>query len=460
MLSHASSCRAEPNRLRPAVFTVLPAAFLMNLDRQVMVVLAPLIQIDFHLSLIAITTVLGVTAWAYGLSQIPGSAVVKRFGPERTIGACVLGWSASLLLIPFAIGPVTLALLRAVLGIAQAPDWLSSVMLLERSVPIRQRSRASAALLGASYLGALCCGPIITTVATRCGWRTCFLTFGLVGTTLGLVLLWVHRARQPKVFQPIFPSGPKSPSFLETAGLLRVQALALTYFFFSGAQSFVYALLPLYLATERLTSFKSLGLLSSTPFIALWIAVILGGFLSDGLFKRQSSLLSSRISLSCMAMVGCGACFAAGIAAKTTLSLMLLTCTGMALVGLGQVTFWTVVQDALPYMGAYGTAWIQMLGAAGLGFAPVVTSRVVAHSRSWHWIPLVFLCAGLCGAACLSTAEWLRLREAVPSREEREGPFRRNRLSLLTGFVAGTQQDPYAEVEDIRIPNGGLSGNR
>ena len=71
--------------------TVMPAAFLMNIDKQVIVILAPMIQKEFELDLVTITQILAVGAWRrdrrshFNRSDPSIRRAVKR-GPDHAIG--------------------------------------------------------------------------------------------------------------------------------------------------------------------------------------------------------------------------------------------------------------------------------------------------------------------------------------------------------------------------------------
>jgi MFS family permease len=105
-LSNAVSAEARKNdgaeRARVTlVAAILPAAFLIHVDRQAMVVRAPMIQKEFHLALPTIIQVLSVAIVSNEVCQISSARLVPRLGPALTIGIGVIGWSIAVASIAF-----------------------------------------------------------------------------------------------------------------------------------------------------------------------------------------------------------------------------------------------------------------------------------------------------------------------------------------------------------------------
>ena len=404
--------------------TLLPAAFLMRVDKQAMVLLAPTIQQEFDLDLQSMTAILAAATWSYAAFQVPGAWLASRLGPLIVIGLCSAVWSMVILTTPLATGPIGLASLRGLLGAAQAPDWLSSLMILERVLPLGARSRGSAALLAAEYLGALLSGPALAAIAAREGWRGCFHAIGAAGLIFGLGLTAYAFATR-RSFAGSDPCRPVGADVATGIARLRACALAATYLFFSGVQSFVYVMLPLYLSGARRVTLPETGWLDSAPFAALYAAVLVGGPLSDALLRRTGSVCLVRVVVGGAAMTGSGVCFALGISAEGTASLTVLVCAGMALVGFGQVALWSAVQDMLPIGGAHLAASVQMLGAAGAGLVPLLAARLVATTGDWGGVRLLLIALGVAAAVSLGLAKPHRSTDTVdpaPARSAGDAP--------------------------------------
>ena len=371
-----------------------------------MVVLAPMMQAEFQLDLVSITQVLSAMALCYAICQIPSAWLAARLGPALTIGLCVIAWSLAVFSTAFAVGPMSLLVLRVALGAAQAPDWVASIMLLKVGVPTRFRSRGAAALFGAGYLGKLLSGPIATQIAIRHGWRFPFLAFGAIGVIFGAIIaLAVKQSRH--TFTRALPS-QKVPTRMLFDGFKRPQVhlLAAAYFFFSGMQSFVVVMLPLYLRSQRHSSMADIGWLTTGPYLALYFALFTAGILSDAVYQKTGSLFAARVPLGIMALVGSGVCFAIGISMHQTSVLIGSLCGGMAFVGIGQVVLWAIIQDATTDTSGYLAAWIQVFVWLGLWLGPVMIAKLVeVNSGQWGSIRFALLALSAAAAACLFVAQ-------------------------------------------------------
>jgi MFS transporter, ACS family, glucarate transporter len=284
---------------------------------------------------------------------------------------------------------------------------------LEQEFPLERRARASAALLTASYVGGFVAGPIATAIALAYNWRSTFLVFGGCGILFAAVCFTaMNRMALPQQRNGSTPSLKRLTASLRNS---RVIALALLYLTFSGVQSFVYILLPVYLASERGTSMAALGWLASAPLFVLWIAVAASGYLSDGILHHTRSLFLARVPTGVAAMLGSSFCFATGIAAPSLSTMVVLTCLGMALVGLGQVIFWSMVQDASARDAGEVTAVVQVFGAIGVAVTPVLAAHLVQTFGGWLAVAYLLAAAGTAAAAMFWLAGRRMAADSLPS---------------------------------------------
>ncbi|USI74494.1 MFS transporter [Sphingomonas morindae] len=375
----------------------MPAAFLMQFDKHMMPIFAPQIRKDFSLSLVEVAHVLAAVTWTYALFQIPGAWMARRLSPIRTIGVCVVGWSFAVLLTPFALGAIGLLFMRALMGAFQAPDFVSSMMLLQREVPLRLRSRGSASLLAAAYLGAITSGPIAAEVAQLWGWRDCFRALGAFGMVFGALVYAYATFDQKRRRSICAVEMRRDGGLFRTISRRDVRSLAISYMLFLALQSFIFAMFPLYLSEVWRTDLVRIGWLSSIPLAALYLAVVFGGVISDMVLKRSGSLFISRVWVGGAAMVCSGLWFAIGMSAGTLIAMVTLMCVGMGFVGLGQVALWSTVQDFSEGSSGFVAASVQLLGGLGAGLGPVVMAHIVSYAGDWGHVRL-FLSALSVGA--------------------------------------------------------------
>jgi MFS family permease len=380
---------------------LMPLAFLMQIDKQAMVVLAPLIQRQYGFDLVTMTEIIAATVWSYAIFQFPGAWLAERVGPYKIIGLCCLLWSLIVIVSPLSSLVWMFFACRFAMGLAQAPDWTSSIMIIRRGFPLRQRARASALLLGGLYSGTLVAGPLSVAIASRWSWQACFYLYGAVGVALGLALiLFLPKPHAAAKAPHDEAAGPK-PAHVTARQLVaspQVYALGLSYFFLVGIQSAFFTLVPLYMTGDRKLSFAAMGWLSSAPFLTLYISVLASGFVADTIIRRTGSVWIARVPLGVAAMLGSVGAFAFALTIESIPLMVLVLCLGSFMVGMGQVSVWSSVQDVSPEGGGVVAAATQLFGHLALGAVPLTAAYVVRASGNWDDIGLLIAGLGIGGA--------------------------------------------------------------
>lgn len=380
---------------------LMPLAFLMQIDKQAMVVLAPLIQRQYGFDLVTMTEIIAATVWSYAIFQFPGAWLAQRVGAHKIIGLCCLLWSLIVIVSPLSSLVWMFFACRFAMGLAQAPDWTSSIMIIRRSFPLRQRARASALLLGGLYSGTLVAGPLSVAIAIRWSWQACFYLYGAVGVALGLVLiLFLRKPHEAGSAVQDEAAGPK-PAPVTARQLVtspQVYALGLSYFFLVGIQSAFFTLVPLYMTGDRKLSFAAMGWLSSAPFLTLYIAVLVAGIVADTLIRRTGSVWVARVPLGVAAMLGSVSAFALALMIESTSLMVLVLCLGSFMVGVGQVSVWSSVQDISPEGGGIIAAATQLFGHLALGAVPLTAAYLVRDSGNWDNVGHLIMALGIGGA--------------------------------------------------------------
>jgi MFS family permease len=121
--------------------------------------------------------------------------------------------------------------------------------------------------------------------------------------------------------------------------------MGLCYFFLVGIQSSFFTLVPLYMIGDRKMSFAAMGWLSSAPFLTLYLSVLASGVVADTIMRKTGSVWHARVPLGLLAMLGSVTAFAIGISLESIPLMMFFLCLGSFMVGMGQVSVWSSVQD-------------------------------------------------------------------------------------------------------------------
>ncbi|MFT8990954.1 MAG: MFS transporter [Gluconobacter albidus] len=377
---------------------LLPATFLMAIDKQAMVVMAPQIQNSLGCSLGQISNVISAYSFTYALCQIPAGWVCRQLGAARTYALACLFWSVALLSTAFATTIAELILCRALLGIGQAPDWTAALITVQQRFSSIHRSSVIAILLAALSLGAVVGAPLSVFLMTSLSWRLCFAIYGTAGILLfGILLAYSRKAAEPSVPQ-------NRASMTEPFPLSRLFSIGGAYFCLMGVEGFFLALFPLYLRNTFHLNMSHVAWYVSASYLVILLSKLLGGVASDMLLRAGFSQWRARVPLGIVGLGGGTAFLAVALMMSSGTAMLPLALIAAAFLGLGQISIWSCVQEFGGASTAQVSSWTQFLGNLSVAMVPLAMSWSVTLLGDW-WLAdgmLVFLgLAGVVALACV-----------------------------------------------------------
>ena len=376
------------------------------------------LQKEIHLSPVQIGYIFSAFGWSYVAGQIPGGALLDRYGSRAVYLWAIVLWSIFTALQAFATWlsfvPVMISLfmLRLALGFAECPSFPANARIVANWFPKSERGTASAIFNSSQYMSVAAFNPLMGWLAQYYGWQSVFFWMGVIGLA-GAVIFWAvvqspsrHKAISKREYAYIEeggalvnldrPAAAPQPIRWGILGQLLANRMllgiylaqycitALTYFYSTW--------FGLYLIQARHMSLVKAGVMSSGPAIAGFVGGVLGGVVSDYLLKRGMGLSPARktviiigLVISC-AILGCN---------YTDSQTMVMLFMSVAFFGKGVAALgWAVMSDAAPReaTGIAGSVFNLFGNAAGI-FTPIVIGYILqATNNSWD-LALVFLFA-------------------------------------------------------------------
>ena len=329
-------------------------------------------------------------AWyaGYAVLQLPSGWVADRLGSKPALVLFAVAWSAFTALAGLADGFVSLLLLWALMGAAQAGIFPCATKAIGATFPKTEQAFASGLLACCMAGGAALAQKVTGILFGPLTWQQVLAVYALPGLAWVLVFaLVVPRPDAPR--PPPAASRPRADWTLLVADWNMV-LLCLQQFQRAAATALFFTWFPRFLQETKGVSPAESGELAAWPLLAGILGALVGGSASDWLLRRTGRERASRCGLSVGAMV---------VAAGTSVGAYYAD-TAAEVVGLvSAAAFCAYVAGPAAYAAALsmgGTrvaivfATMNMAGNVGAGFFPFAVGQLVGATGDWNLTILLF----------------------------------------------------------------------
>jgi MFS family permease len=407
---------------RWSIALLIGGGALNYVDRATLSVANKLIQDELGIPVAKMGLLLSAFLWAYAFAQLPVGALIDKYGPRKTLGLGLFGWSLAQAAGGLVNGFGVFIAARVALGLGEAPLFPGGARVVRDWFGIRERGFAIGLCQSAGTMGNFIAVPLLTFLMLKLSWRWMFLIVGAAGIVLAIVWWSVHRdpsevdltaEERRYLTEGDESTSTRPPSFAEWKELF---AHRTTWGMIAGFFGTVYTLwlftswLPYYLEHERHMSIARVGVVAAIPYLCGGIGAVVGGWLCDLLTRHgwtpmggRKMLISS--ALCCIAACTVGTAFAR--ANSTAIGLMSLS---LFLIYIAASAAWATVPVAAPGQFTASLGSIQNFGGyLGGALAPAVTGLIVARTGSFSQALLLSA-----GVSLVSAAAYLLLvREPI-----------------------------------------------
>ncbi|HEV2498515.1 MAG TPA: MFS transporter [Terriglobia bacterium] len=282
------------------IVVLLSASIGINLvDRQVLSVVAPVLRQQLSLTNTQYSYIILAFQLGLLLAQVPAGVFLDVIGPRLGFIAIFVSWSVTNGLHALSRGVASLCGLRFLLGVSECGDYSGGIKVIAEMFPAENRAMAGGIFNGGAQLGAVIAPPLVVLITIHWGWRAAFL----LPSALGLLWLlpWLALYPRSAAKNPNPAAARRAfnlrPGFLRAKKLLRNrQVLGVMLFRASTGPltSFYWYWLPEYLRFGRGMPFVEIGLVAWMPYIAGAFGNVAGGYVSDFMIKRGTSVDGAR----------------------------------------------------------------------------------------------------------------------------------------------------------------------
>ncbi len=402
---------SKPTRTRWLVLLLISVMYLIcYMDRSNISVAELEIAKQFGLNKSAMGLVLAAFTWAYALGQVPAGWFGDRFGPKKVLTVIMTVWSATAVITGAAFGFGSLFGARFLLGLGEAGAFPVASRGMQLWFPKVERGRIQGTTHFFSRFAVAITPFIAGSILLAFGWRAIFYIFGSLG------ILWaiafnafyrnlpeehrgVNRNELARIRGVNEDGSIKPPAVTKLATPWKqillspnMWFISLGYFCFFFGTNFYLTWYPTYLREHLHMSIRSLGIWGAVPLLAGMAGDVVGGSLSDLIFKTTGNAKLGR------RVVAAPGFFLAGVfvipAALTPNTFTSILCLATSFFFLEWVIgpAWAVPMDVGGQFSGTVTGVMNMVGALGGALTAVVYGSLFNRGL---WVAPFLVSAGV-----------------------------------------------------------------
>ena len=414
---------SRPTKVRWLICALLFFAAAINyIDRQVIGILKPTLQEQFHFDEQDYAAIVFTFQAAYAIGLLLSGRIMDRIGVRRGFALAVVVWSIGAVMhgaadwLPWLriptlsidppavvfLGGATagLALSRLVLGLGEAGNFPASIKAVAEWFPKKERALATGIFNSGTNIGALVTPLVVPWITLAYGWQWAFVITGVLG--FGWVIWWFVSYRDPDTHPgvnaaelAIIQSDPvEKTAAIPWSRLLphrQTWAFAAGKFLTDPIWWLYLFWVPDFLKRNHGLDLKTMGLPLVVIYLVADVGSIGGGWLSSHLIKRGWSTNAARKT----AMLVCALAVVPMLAAAQVKSLWM----AVALVSIAaaahqgwSANLFTLVSDMFPKRAVGSVVGIGgMAGSVGGMLIALVVGAILQKTGSY--VPIFVMAA-------------------------------------------------------------------
>lgn len=292
------------------------ATALSFLDRQVLSFSILKIKEDFRITDIEYGFINTGFLISYAIMFSVGGILIDRFGSRFGLGWSVGIWSFATMLHSIASNALHFGIFRFFLGLGEGGAFPGAIKAVVEWIPKNRHALATGITIGGSALGAVIAPPLCVYLMNVIGWRGVFLVTSGIGFIWVLIWFLLPKNKNRVGSESDIAQRYKHDLIYSLVNLIKyreVWVFMAIRFLLDPIFYFYMFWIPKYLHECHGTNIRDIGNLFWIPFFAMGLSNMLGGVVSDWVYKKTSSLNYSRKIVM-------------GIAAVLTLPALLVSC--------------------------------------------------------------------------------------------------------------------------------------
>lgn len=280
------------------VVTIFLATVFNYVDRQLLSILKPVLEEEFHIGNEAYALIVNLFTVCYALMYPVAGWLVDRFGARMVMFWGLITWSVASIGGGLSSTVRQFGFFRALLGIGEPANFPTQLKVVTVWFTGKLRATANSLCVAGSSIGAIIAPPLVAWLAISYRWDTAFWVIGIVGLLLAVLWIIVYRDPPERIAkESADSSGMSRTESFSWGKLWRTKSLwgiLLIRFISDPVWYFCLFWLPGYLQEHSGLSLAQIGLYGWIPFLAADLGGIGTSAWSDWMVRRGKNPLRSR----------------------------------------------------------------------------------------------------------------------------------------------------------------------
>lgn len=362
-------------------------------DRVNIATAADAIRRDLQLSNTELGFAFSAFAYPYALVQMCGGWLGDKFGARRILTVFGLIVALASLLTGFVGGITSLVACRILLGIGEAPTLATATSAMARWLPAERRGLGQGITHACARLGSALTPPVVVLLMTYWNWRGTFMIAGAVGVVWIVVWYWYFRddpAQHPGMTAAELATLPALQLHQTRVRvpvwrlLRRMVPVTLVDFCYAWTLWVFLTWLPSFFMHNYHLNLRDSALFTSGVFLAGIVGDMLGGVLSDHVYKRTGNLQLARRNV---IILGLGGAFLFLLPVLFLRDLTVVSgclCLAFFMMELVIAPLWAVPMDITPRYAGTASGFMNIgFGVAGIT-SPLLFGFIIDKTGNWH----------------------------------------------------------------------------
>jgi len=385
------------------------------IDRQVIGLLKPTLENEFHWTEVDYGYIVMAFAAMYALGYVIFGSFIDKVGSKIGYSISVFIWSIAAMLHAVVKSTFGFGIVRGLLGLAEAGNFPAGVKAVAEWFPKKERALATGIFNSGTSIGAVVAPLLVPWILGLYGWQEAFLITGTLGF-IWLFFWWIFYeipSKQKRLKQTEFDfiHSDHEPKVVENAIKLKwsqLLCLRQTWVFIVGKVLtdpiwwFFLFWLPAYFADTFDLDLSKPSLHLAIVYAATTLGSIGGGFLSSYFIRKGWPVLKARKTTLFIAAVAVTPIFLAKYATDIWVAVAIISLTTAAHQAWSANIF-TIVSDIVPKKAVSSVVGIGgMSGSIASTLFPLLVGSLLAYYKNLNNITagynILFI---ICGCAYL-----------------------------------------------------------